>query len=110
MNFITFAFWVTLILCIAMGIVSVEATFGIWFRLGELMKMKNIFDDLAAHLRAQIDQLVFDSSCKVCFERAMDTVLLPCGHFFACEGCAENIVECPICRANTEEKLRIYIV
>ena len=36
--------------------------------------------------------------CKICCDRPIDSVLVPCGHYFACMQCAERMEVCPLCR------------
>lgn len=40
--------------------------------------------------------------CKVCLFEPKDTLLMPCGHFCVCKGCAEQLKSksplCPMCR------------
>ena len=39
-----------------------------------------------------------DRVCKVCFERAADTLLQPCNHLVACAQCASALSGCALCR------------
>jgi hypothetical protein len=39
-----------------------------------------------------------DRVCKVCFERAADTLLQPCNHLVACAPCAAALSGCALCR------------
>lgn len=36
--------------------------------------------------------------CKLCLDRDIDTVFLPCGHLVSCKECAPKISKCAICR------------
>ena len=45
--------------------------------------------------------------CSVCLERVR-SVAFGCGHLCACDRCAPNLRECPICRAPVTERRRIY--
>mmetsp|Transcript_45097 Transcript_45097/g.116635 ORF Transcript_45097/g.116635 Transcript_45097/m.116635 type:complete len:257 (-) Transcript_45097:235-1005(-) len=46
--------------------------------------------------------------CKVCFDREIDTVLVPCGHIVVCGECASNVSRCPLCRNVIEQKVKVY--
>lgn len=37
-------------------------------------------------------------TCKICFEKPADCVILECGHICACMGCAQPLKLCPMCR------------
>lgn len=38
-----------------------------------------------------------DTTCKICFDKVIDSVFVPCGHVAACMCCAEKLERCPIC-------------
>ena len=50
--------------------------------------------------------------CVVCRDRARDTVMVPCGHFVTCMGCARECEQrsgkCPICHARIGELVRSF--
>jgi hypothetical protein len=46
--------------------------------------------------------------CVICEEKSVSTALLECGHLSFCDGCAEPLKECPICRQVVVRKVRIY--
>jgi hypothetical protein len=48
--------------------------------------------------------------CTICLEHNIQRSLVPCGHSF-CESCASQLPRnrCPICRANIERKLKLFI-
>ncbi|KAI4319191.1 hypothetical protein MLD38_032821 [Melastoma candidum] len=48
--------------------------------------------------------------CRVCFEREISVVLLPCRHRVLCSNCCEKCKKCPICRSLIEERLPVYDV
>ncbi|XP_024030770.1 uncharacterized protein LOC21405123 isoform X1 [Morus notabilis] len=48
--------------------------------------------------------------CRVCFEREISVVLLPCRHRVLCSTCCEKCKKCPICRISIEERLPVYDV
>ncbi|KAL7618518.1 hypothetical protein Lser_V15G00621 [Lactuca serriola] len=45
--------------------------------------------------------------CRVCFEREISIVLLPCRHWVLCSVCSEKCKKCPICRVNIEDRLPV---
>ncbi|KAK9073276.1 hypothetical protein SSX86_007600 [Deinandra increscens subsp. villosa] len=45
--------------------------------------------------------------CRVCFERELSVVLLPCRHWVLCSICSEKCKKCPICRVNIDERLLV---
>ena len=48
------------------------------------------------------------SECVVCLENEAVMALMPCGHRCACEACAPNLRNCPMCRQPVRESMRIY--
>ncbi|CAL5372105.1 unnamed protein product [Camellia sinensis] len=48
--------------------------------------------------------------CRVCFEREISVVLLPCRHRILCSTCSEKCKKCPICRVSVEKRLPVYDV
>ena len=38
--------------------------------------------------------------CKICLDREVKIVFLPCGHLVACQICASAMRECPVCRGH----------
>ncbi|KAK6921125.1 Transmembrane Fragile-X-F-associated protein, partial [Dillenia turbinata] len=43
--------------------------------------------------------------CRICCEKEISIVLLPCRHRILCSGCSEKCKKCPICRDLIEERL-----
>lgn len=48
-----------------------------------------------------------ESLCRVCYDRPINVVLVPCGHFDVCASCAERCKDCPICRRPIRGTVRI---
>ncbi|KAG5392547.1 hypothetical protein IGI04_022510 [Brassica rapa subsp. trilocularis] len=48
--------------------------------------------------------------CRVCFEKEISLVLLPCRHRVLCRICSDKCTKCPICRVAIEERLPVYDV
>ena len=53
-------------------------------------------------------QMFKASECVVCIENEAVMALMPCGHRCACEACAPNLRNCPMCRQPVRESTRIY--
>ncbi|VAI32355.1 unnamed protein product [Triticum turgidum subsp. durum] len=45
--------------------------------------------------------------CRICFERDICIVLLPCRHHVLCEPCSDKCQSCPICRVPIRSKLSV---
>lgn len=50
-----------------------------------------------------------DRICKVCMEKEINTVFLPCGHLVCCEMCTPMIRECCICRVFIRGTVKTYL-
>ncbi|KAF6168932.1 hypothetical protein GIB67_038429 [Kingdonia uniflora] len=48
--------------------------------------------------------------CRVCFEREIGIVLLPCRHRILCSTCSDKCKKCPVCRVVIDERLPVYDV
>ncbi|KMZ74000.1 Baculoviral IAP repeat-containing protein [Zostera marina] len=48
--------------------------------------------------------------CRVCFERDICMVLLPCRHRTLCRYCSDKCKKCPICRVPIEQRMTVYDV
>ena len=46
--------------------------------------------------------------CKICFEQEMDALFYRCGHVAACEECARQVKDCPICRREVHAVVKIW--
>ena len=62
---------------------------------------------------SQVSLLTASSSeCRICMERPVDSVLLPCAHSSLCFPCAQNVQQanngCPICRTPIEQCIKIF--
>ncbi|XP_018594587.2 baculoviral IAP repeat-containing protein 7-A-like [Scleropages formosus] len=57
----------------------------------------------------QLRQLQEERTCKVCLDRAVCIVFIPCGHLVACADCAASLQHCPICRAVVRGSVRTFM-
>ncbi|XP_078082169.1 baculoviral IAP repeat-containing protein 7-like [Mustelus asterias] len=63
--------------------------------------------DLSAE--EQLRQLKNERTCKVCLDREVSIVFIPCGHLVVCRDCAPNLRSCPICRALIRGSVRAFM-
>jgi hypothetical protein len=54
------------------------------------------------------------AECVVCLDEEQNHIVVPCGHFCLCEGCASKVGaaggECPVCRTPATLILRVWRV
>lgn len=73
----------------------------------ELQRMREREEDqLEEEVRYMIKRVV----CKVCFEKEVEVLFLPCYHLVSCQGCKEQLAQkkCPLCRAAYQGTIRVY--
>ncbi|XP_048205397.1 baculoviral IAP repeat-containing protein 7 [Perognathus longimembris pacificus] len=56
----------------------------------------------------QLRRLQEERLCKVCLDRAVSVVFVPCGHL-ACADCAPSLQQCPLCRAPVSSCVRTFL-
>lgn len=47
--------------------------------------------------------------CKICEGRTADHVFYDCGHVVACKSCARECEECPVCRKEVRDVIKIFV-
>ncbi|NXJ11397.1 BIR7B protein, partial [Odontophorus gujanensis] len=57
----------------------------------------------------QLRRLQEERMCKLCMDKDVSVVFVPCGHLVACGECALNLRLCPICRAVIRGSVRTYM-
>jgi baculoviral IAP repeat-containing protein 7/8 len=83
------------------------------------LKFFNMFDDKiqfdhanskCAFVMLNVDVPERDEqNCKICFEKKLDIVFLPCRHLVTCSQCATSVDKCVVCRKTIEILLKIYL-
>lgn len=48
------------------------------------------------------------SECVVCMETGSQVIFLPCGHVCCCQVCSDALQNCPLCRANISQRIRLF--
>ncbi|XP_025229853.1 baculoviral IAP repeat-containing protein 7-like isoform X1 [Theropithecus gelada] len=62
----------------------------------------------ARDMEEQLRRLQEERTCKVCLDRAVSIVFVPCGHL-VCTECAPSLQLCPICRAPIRSRVRTFV-
>lgn len=47
--------------------------------------------------------------CKICMDKEVGVLFLPCGHVLACTACAPALKDCPMCREPIKATFRCYL-
>ncbi|XP_034453580.1 E3 ubiquitin-protein ligase XIAP [Hippoglossus hippoglossus] len=50
-----------------------------------------------------------EKQCKICMDRDISIVFIPCGHLVSCAECSKSLSKCPICCGAITQKLKTYI-
>ncbi|XP_063258285.1 baculoviral IAP repeat-containing protein 7 [Prinia subflava] len=66
-------------------------------------------DESQLSTEEQLRRLREERTCKVCMDKEVSVVFVPCGHLVACEECALNLRLCPICRAAIRGSVRAFM-
>ncbi|KAL8179644.1 UNVERIFIED_CONTAM: hypothetical protein K2H54_070292, partial [Gekko kuhli] len=63
----------------------------------------------ASNAEDQLRRLREERTCKVCMDKEVSIVLIPCGHLVVCAECAPNLRRCPICRGTIRDTMRTFM-
>jgi hypothetical protein len=66
-------------------------------------------DAEAQQVLSENRQLREARTCKVCMDRDVDTVFLPCGHLVCCSNCSPELRNCAVCRSLIRGTVRIFL-
>ncbi|XP_062856991.1 E3 ubiquitin-protein ligase XIAP [Trichomycterus rosablanca] len=56
----------------------------------------------------KLEMLQREKCCKVCMDRDISVVFLPCGHLITCEKCSAQLSKCPMCNTTITQKIKTY--
>lgn len=62
-------------------------------------------EDLLEKLR----KLQQEKLCKICMDKDVSIVFIPCGHLVSCKECSVALTKCPICCGFIAQKIKTYI-
>ncbi|XP_077749376.1 baculoviral IAP repeat-containing protein 3 isoform X2 [Canis aureus] len=57
----------------------------------------------------QLRRLQEERTCKVCMDKEVSIVFIPCGHLVVCRDCAPSLRKCPICRGTVRGTVRTFL-
>nr|XP_020485299.1 E3 ubiquitin-protein ligase XIAP [Labrus bergylta] len=57
----------------------------------------------------KLRKLQMEKQCKICMDRDICIVLIPCGHLVTCKECSVSLIKCPICCGAITQKIKTYI-
>ncbi|CAL1549161.1 unnamed protein product [Lymnaea stagnalis] len=60
-------------------------------------------------LKEKNNQLRQQTVCKICMDKEVAVVFLPCGHLVSCAECASGMKDCPICRVTVKGIVRAFM-
>ena len=58
--------------------------------------------------RQEASQPDVPPKCATCLTFDKSILFLPCKHIFCCEMCSKKLDNCPICRTEISEKIKVY--
>merc|ERR1719411_499479 len=60
-------------------------------------------------LESENARLKEQRTCKICMDKEVGVVFLPCGHLCCCVNCAPALKDCPVCRRNIQGTVRTFM-
>lgn len=57
----------------------------------------------------KLQKLQREKLCKICMDRDIDIVFIPCGHLVTCNECSVSLSKCPVCCGDIRQKVKTYI-
>lgn len=67
--------------------------------------LNRLEDGVNQYLKAIQDRKREMLQCKICMDKEISVVLLPCKHQALCKGCAFKVKNCPLCRATIVDRI-----
>ncbi|XP_059160175.1 inhibitor of apoptosis protein-like isoform X2 [Physella acuta] len=67
------------------------------------------YKESLSRIKERNNQLRQQTVCKICMDREVAVVFLPCGHLVSCSDCAAAMKDCPVCRKVVKGTVRAFI-
>jgi hypothetical protein len=71
------------------------------------LKIQNLEGEIQ-NLEGEIQNIKESRLCKICLDREVSQIFLPCGHSLCCSKCVIGIQKCPICRGKIQKSQTMY--
>ncbi|XP_043927023.1 baculoviral IAP repeat-containing protein 8-like [Protopterus annectens] len=62
-----------------------------------------------ADVQEKLRRLQEEKLCKICMDKNICIVFIPCGHLVTCQSCAAAIEKCPICCCVINQRLKTFM-
>ena len=85
-----------------------ESNSELQFKNQGLNDFLKIAEDQNSKLEKENQNIKESRLCKICLDKEVSQVFLPCGHSICCNECVVGIQICPICRENIRKSQMIY--
>ena len=66
-------------------------------------------DEALSKLKLKNAEMKQEKSCKVCLDKEVEVVFVPCGHLVSCTHCTPSLKNCPVCRTKITAVVRAFL-
>ena len=73
-----------------------------------VFKLLSIFKDVGS-LTRENEVLKGKTMCKICGQRQVKLVFIPCGHLVCCLECGQQMAHCPVCSSAITKHFPVYL-
>ncbi|XP_063060009.1 baculoviral IAP repeat-containing protein 2 isoform X2 [Engraulis encrasicolus] len=77
-----------------------------WIKKNDVFLLRDLMD---LPMEEQLRRLQEERTCKVCMDKEVNIVFIPCGHLVVCKECAPSLRKCPICRGVVKGTVRTFL-
>ncbi|KAG9334260.1 hypothetical protein JZ751_008348 [Albula glossodonta] len=77
-----------------------------WIQKNDVYLLRELMD---LPMEEQLRRLQEERTCKVCMDKEVNIVFIPCGHLVVCKECAPSLRKCPICRGLVKGTVRTFL-
>uniref|UniRef100_A0A8C6VLX9 RING-type E3 ubiquitin transferase n=1 Tax=Naja naja TaxID=35670 RepID=A0A8C6VLX9_NAJNA len=72
-------------------------------------EISSLAPESTTSMEEKLRRLQEERMCKVCMDKDVSIVLVPCGHLVVCAECAPNLRRCPICRGVIRDSMKAFL-